>query len=73
MSDDVDNSELDTMIVLPLSTQPIDDVSPYRVRLSRREGLENDSDVLVHQIRTISKARVIKRISLISEKEYETI
>ena len=73
MSDDVDNSELDTLIVLPLSTQLIDDVNPYRVRLPKREGLEKDSDVLIHQIRTISKARIMKRISEISEKEYETI
>ena len=73
LSDDIDNEELETMIVLPLSTQLIDDVSPYRVRLPARDGLDNDSDVLVHQIRTISKSRVIKRISQISMEEYETI
>ena len=73
ISDDVDNTELDTLIVLPLSTQIIDDVSPYRVRLSRRAGLEQDSDVLVHQIRTISKKRAIKYISKITEEEYKMV
>jgi len=73
LSDDIDNEELETMIVLPLSTQLIDDVSPYRVRLPARDGLDKDSDVLVNQIRTISKSRVIKRISQISMEEYETI
>ena len=73
MSDDVDNKELDTLIVLPLSSQLIDNVSPYRVRLAQREGLEHDSDVLVHQIRTISKERVIKCISQITAEEYEMI
>ncbi len=73
VSDDVDNDELETLIVLPLSSHIIDDVIPYRVRLSSRDGLDNDSDVLVHQIRTISKKRVIKCISQISTEEYETI
>ncbi|PHS41844.1 MAG: PemK family transcriptional regulator [Sulfurovum sp.] len=73
MSDDMDNEELETLIVLPLSTQLIDDVTPYRVRISKRDGLEYESDVLIHQIRTISKTRVIKLISQISTKEYEQI
>ena len=73
MSDDVDNEELETLIVLPLSTQLIDAVAPYRVRLSSRDGLDNDSDVLVHQIRTISKSRVVNRISQISIEEYKII
>ena len=73
VSDDIDNSELDTLIVMPLSSQLIDDVSPYRVRLIKREGLNRDSDVLVHQIRTISKARVIENIAKVTEDEYTII
>jgi mRNA interferase MazF len=73
MSGDVDNEELETLIVLPLSTQLIDAVTPYRVRLPRREGLDHDSDILIHQIRTISKSRVIKRISKTTIEEYEMI
>ena len=73
ISDDVDNAELETLIVLPLSTQLIDDVAPYRVRLAKRVGLEKESDVLVHQIRTISKKRAIQYIAKMTEEEYKTV
>ena len=73
VSDTVDNRELETLIVMPLSSQLIDDVAPYRVRLAAREGLEKISDILVNQIRTISKARVIKPVAELSEKEYNSI
>jgi len=73
LSDTIDNQELETLIVLPLSSQLIDNVTPYRVRLESRNGLEKMSDVLVHQIRTISKSRVIKSVSRVSEEEYSTI
>ena len=73
VSDDLDNEELETIIVLPLSTHLIEDVYPYRVRLAAREGLDRDSDVLVHQIRTISGKRVVKRISKVLDAEYEAI
>ena len=64
ISGDDENSILDTIIVLPLSTQLIDDMSPYRLRLSKRDKLEKDSDVLINHIRTISK---------ITDDEYESI
>ncbi len=73
VSSDIDNEELETIIVLPLSTDLIDDVSPYRVRLSARSGLDRESDVLVNHIRTISKKRAIKTISKITKSEYEMI
>ncbi len=73
LSDTIDNQELETLIVMPLSSQLIDDVTPYRVRLQGKDGLEKVSDVLVHQIRTISKSRVIKCIAQVSEEEYNMI
>jgi len=73
LSDATSNQELETLIVLPLSTQLIDNVFPYRVRLTKRKGIESNSDVLIHQIRTISKKRVLNKISNITQSEYEII
>ena len=73
LSDSLDNKELDTLIVVPLSTQLIDDVYPYRVRLKHRDKLKQESDVLINQLRTVSKKRVSEYISHISTEEYQQI
>jgi mRNA interferase MazF len=73
ISDDDENSILDTIIVLPLSTKLLDDMKPYRVRLSKRNNLKKDSDVLINHIRTISKKRVTSKIAKITNDEYKMI
>ena len=73
ISDDDENKILDTVILLPLSTDLIDDMEPYRVRITKRESLKKDSDVLINQIRTLSKSRIDKKIAELTNKEYELI
>ena len=73
ISNDDENNILDTIIVIPLSTQLIDDMLPYRLRLIKRDKLEKDSDVLINHIRTISKKRVTSKISKITNEEYKLI
>ncbi len=58
---------------MPLSTQLIDDMLPYRLRLSKRDELEKDSDILINHIRTISKKRVTSKIAKITNDEYNLI
>lgn len=70
LSDDDSNSILDTIIVVPLSTQLLDDMLPFRMRLQKRGNLDKDSDVLLNHIRTISKKRVTSYIDKITEDEY---
>ena len=45
-------------IVLPLTTQLIEDAAPLRYRLTSREGLEYDSDVMLDQTRTVDNRRI---------------
>jgi len=45
-------------IVLPLTTQLIDDAAPLRYRLTSREGLKYDSDVMLDQTRTVDNRRI---------------
>jgi mRNA interferase MazF len=73
ISNDDENKILDTIIVMPLSTQLIDDMLPYRLRLLKRDKLKKDSDILINHIRTISKKRVTSKIAKITNDEYKLI
>jgi mRNA interferase MazF len=73
LSHDDENSILDTIVVAPLSTQLIDNMLPFRFRVSKRESLEKDSDLLLNQIRTISKKRVGEKLAKLGEDEYSEI
>ena len=73
ISGDEENEILDTVILLPLSTDLIENMYPYRIRISKRDNLKKDSDILINQIRTLSKKRVDKKIGKILENEYKSI
>jgi len=44
--------------ILPLTTQLIENTAPLRYRLTSRDGLEFDSDVMLDQTRTIDNRRI---------------
>ncbi len=68
-----ENSILDTVILLPLSTNLLDDMFPYRLRIKSRENLKQDSDILINQIRTLSKIRIKEKIAKLSNNEYDLV
>ena len=70
ISNDDENDILDTIVLMPLSTDLIDDMEPYRMRISKREELKYDSDILINQIRTLSKRRIGRKIASITKEEY---
>jgi mRNA interferase MazF len=45
-------------IVIPLTTNLIDDAEPLRVRIGAREKLAKDSDLLIDQLRAIDNRRL---------------
>ena len=73
ISGDEENKILDTIIVMPLSIQLLNDMEPFRLRIIKRDDLREDSDLLINHIRTISKKRVGIKIAAISEKEYQSV
>lgn len=73
ISDDDENAILDTVILMPLSTDLIDNMDPYRMRLLAREGLKEDSDILINQIRALSKTRIKEKIAKITTGEYDVL
>ncbi len=70
ISGDDENAILDTVILMPLSTDLIENMTPYRVRIKSRENLKEDSDILVNQIRTLSKIRIKEKIGKLTNDEY---
>ena len=73
ISNDDENKILDTVILMPLSTDLIDDMEPYRMRISQRENLKEDSDLLINQVKTLSKLRIKEKIATVTDEEYKNI
>lgn len=73
ISGDDENAILDTLILMPLSTDLIDNMNPYRMRIAKREGLKEDSDILINQIRTLSKTRIKEKIASLTSVEYDAL
>ncbi len=70
ISGDDENSILDTVILMPISTDLVDNMLPYRMRIKKRDNLREDSDILINQIRTLSKQRVGEKIGKLTSEEY---
>jgi len=73
LSDNDSNKILDTIIVMPISTKLLDNMEPYRMRIQKRDNLKHDSDILINQIRTISKKRVGKKIAILNSVEFQQL
>lgn len=73
ISHDDENSVLDTIVLLPLSTDLIEDMEPYRLRITKRENLKYDSDILINQIRTLSKQRIKEKVAELTDDEYTLV
>lgn len=46
-------------LIIPLTTNLIDDAEPLRLRIAAQERMEQDSDLLVDQLRAIDNKRLI--------------
>jgi len=73
ISDNDSNAILNTIMVMPLSSHLIEDMLPYRMRLSKRGDLKKDSDILINHMRAISIKRVTSHITKVTQEEYELI
>ena len=47
-------------IIVPLTTNPIENAHPLRIRIHARDLLEKDSDLLIDQIRAIDNKRFVQ-------------
>jgi len=68
-SDDLNHNNYPSTIILPLSTELIDDVQPIRFRISKREKLKKDSDIVITQIRAIDNSRFVEKLAVLNADE----
>lgn len=73
ISPDVMNNVLQTLIVAPITST--NRALPTRILIKSNtvSGLVHDSYVMLDQIKTIDKSRVIKQLGIVSEKEKQEI
>ena len=65
-----DRTAFPTTTILPISTILIEDTFPLRFRITKREKLEHNSDILCDQIRTIDNKRIISEsIAVLTTEE----
>jgi len=68
IQNDIGNKYSPTTIIAPITSKIFSKEFPTNVQISPKEsGLENESTVLLNQIRTIDKSRIIKKIGLVNE------
>ena len=72
-NNELNESEYPTTIVLPLTTQLIDDAEPIRMRITKREKLLSDSDIIITQIRTIDNSRFVKSLGSLTPNELNNV
>ena len=58
---------------MPLSTDLVEDMEPYRMRILKRDNLKQDSDILINQVRTLSKQRIGEKIAELTNDEYALV
>ena len=68
-NDELNQSDYPTTIIIPLSSSLVDDAQPIRMRISAREDLEKDSDIVVTQIRAIDNDRFIQKLASLTLDE----
>ncbi len=72
VSDSDVNEILDLITIIPCTTNILGE-GLLRVALPLRDGLEKKSEVMIEQIRGISKKRVLNSLSLVSKEEMKKI
>jgi mRNA interferase MazF len=72
-NDELNESTYPTTVILPLTTALIDHAEPLRYRVSKRESLEQDSDILIANIRAIDNARLINKIGTLKKNEMKKV
>jgi len=68
-NNELNSGNYPTTIILPLTTSLIDDAEPLRYRVLKREKLEQNSDILIANIRAIDNVRFIEKLTSLTKKE----
>lgn len=69
LSDSDLNDILDLVTVVALTTNLIDDAEPLRIRISKRDQLQKESDAMIEQLRSVSKSRIGDKVGTVTKEE----
>ena len=72
-NDELNHGGYPTTMVLPLTTDLIDDAQPLRYRVEKQDKLEQDSDILVAHIRSIDNTRFIEKLTSLSKEQIQDV
>jgi len=72
VSDSDVNEILDLVTIIPCTTNLLGE-GLFRVTLQKREGLDKRCEVMVEQIRGVSKKRIMKSVAVCSKAEVQKI
>ncbi|NKQ40999.1 MAG: type II toxin-antitoxin system PemK/MazF family toxin [Sulfurovum sp.] len=72
-TNELNHSDYPTTIVLPLTTVLVDDAEPLRMRVTKREKLQQNSDILIAQVRAIDNSRFAERLSVSNDEEMKRV
>jgi len=72
-NDELNHSDYPSTIVIPLSTSLVEDAEPIRMRINKREKLEQDSDIVITQIRAIDNDRLIEKLATLTNEEMQKV
>lgn len=73
VSDTMLNDVLDSVSVIALTTNLIDDAEPLRIRIEARENLKARSDAMIEQLRCVSKIRIGEMLGRVNSEEMSKI
>lgn len=73
LSDSDLNDILDLVTVVALTTNLIDDAEPLRIRISKRDQLQKESDAMIEQLRSVSKSRIGDKVGTVTKEELTKI
>lgn len=72
-NDALNHSDYPTTIVIPLSTQLVDNAEPIRYRINKQEKLQEDSDIVITQIRAIDNDRFLEKLTSLKYKQMQKV
>ena len=72
-NNELNHSAYPTTIVIPLTSVLVDDAEPLRMRIEKRDKLQQRSDLIIAQIRAIDNSRLLEKLSKVSSNEMKKI
>jgi len=63
------DAEHPSSLIVPLTTNLIDNAEPLRIRVKPRDNLQKESDIIIDQIRAIDNQRLVKGPLMLCSQE----